>query len=254
MNKRFILLLLIFFLSICSCVYATGNDANTVSLLHMNGADQSTTFTDDAAGGTHSWTAYLGAQIDTAQKEFGTASGLFDGVDSYISTGDSADWNFGAGNFTIDFWVRFNSLTAYDVFITQYQDAENEWVLRRDDTTNQLYFYCNVPGATIIEVPTSGLSLNVNTWYHIALVRNGSNFQIYVDGVSYASVTDTSDMPDFTGSLYIGMRGNLIHHPFDGWLDEVRVSKGIARWTANFTPPTEEYNGAVGQVIMISSD
>jgi hypothetical protein len=91
-------------------VSGAGSDGYTVVLLHMNGSDASTTFTDNAFGGLgHTWTANGNAQIDTAQSKFGGASGLFDGNGDYISTPDSDDFFFSAGDFTFDTWVRLST-------------------------------------------------------------------------------------------------------------------------------------------------
>jgi len=86
-----------------------GNDAYTVSLLQFDGSDGSTTFTDGATGGTHTWSASGNAQIDTAQYKFGQ-SGLFDGAGDKIVSDYSSDWNLGSGDFTIDGFVRWNAL------------------------------------------------------------------------------------------------------------------------------------------------
>jgi len=84
-------------------------DEFTVALLHMNGTDAATAFTDETG---KTWTAQGNAQIDTGQSKFGGASGLFDGTGDYIDTPDSTDWQLDGGAdanlWTIDFWVRFN--------------------------------------------------------------------------------------------------------------------------------------------------
>ena len=261
MNKKFILLLLIFFLSIYSCVYATGNDAYTVSLLHCNGADQSTTFTDDAAGGTHTWTAAGNAQLDTAQKKFGTASLLLDGTGDYIKSDDSADWYFGQGNFTIDFQVRFNVNSGHRVFVSQYLASENYWMIQAVDQGGGNYkiYFLFVTGSVTVAYynTTNNWAVSTGVWYHLALVRSGPLGYLFIDGVSQALTVTTAfgtrDVGDVATELHWGVMSTDSYF-FNGWLDECRISKGIARWTTDFTPPTEEYNGAVGQVIIISSD
>ena len=85
------------------------DDSYTKALLHMDGSDGSTTFTDES--GT-TWTANGNAQIDTAQSKFGGASGLFDGASDYLQTPYTADHNTGTGDFTIDQWIRFNSVAT----------------------------------------------------------------------------------------------------------------------------------------------
>ena len=90
------------------------SDAYTVLLLHCNGVDESTTFTDSSGGGVgspHTVTAVGNAQIDTAQKKFDTGSALFDGTGDYLSLEDSDDWDFGTGDFTVDCWIYSSDWT-----------------------------------------------------------------------------------------------------------------------------------------------
>ena len=255
LKKIFSIFLLSFILY--SQAFAAGNDANTVSLLHMDGADASTTFTDNATGGTHTWTASADAQIDTAQSKFGGASGLFDGTGDYISTGDSADYSYGNGSFTIDFWMRWNGTTASDTIYYQTDDGTNEIIVRASAGTSRLHFWDYSGGAYQILTYCSWTP-SADTWYHIAWVRDGNTWYVFIDGVSQSLTLQagsySATLANIAGNLNIG--GNPIGAEyFTGWLDEARISKGIARWTANFTPPTEAYNGAVAprnQVIWIN--
>jgi YD repeat-containing protein len=214
-------------------------DSYTKSLLHMNGTDGSTTFTDSATGGTHTWTASGNAQIDTAQSKFGGASGLFDGTGDYLSSADSPDWYFD-GDFTFDCWVRFNVLSHVQ-FYRQYQDANNEIDLYYNNTDHRIYFYIWAPGAYSLRFYVLWTP-STSTWYHIALVRNGNTWDIYVNGTAgsktlqYGSYTAT--YPNLNGNMQVQLSNTGF---LNGWLDEVRFSKGIARWTANFTPPINEY-------------
>jgi hypothetical protein len=82
---------------------AAVDDAYTKALLHMDGTDASTTFTDESG---KTWTRSGDAQIDTDQYKFETASGKFDGSGDYVYTGDSADWDAGSGDYTVDYWAR----------------------------------------------------------------------------------------------------------------------------------------------------
>ena len=94
------------------------DDSYTKALLHFDGADTSTTITDESG---KTWTPAGTAQIDTAQYKW-TSSLLLDGNSDYISTPDHDDFNVGSGDFTIDFWVRFNSVPGaggYSCFFAQ---------------------------------------------------------------------------------------------------------------------------------------
>jgi hypothetical protein len=215
----------------------------------MNGADASVVFTDGAFGGTHTWTAYGNAQIDTAQSKFGEASGLFDGDGDYLSTPDSDDWYFAAGNFTIDFWVRFLALpTDHDYLVAQDDGGGyNMWGIYRNNSGNKLGFYAAVGGVAKADyIMTNDWGGVINTWYHIAVVRNGTSLNIYIDGVSQTltgtTVIGTNDLGNLAQPLYIGAFSAGLYY-FNGWIDELRISKGIARWTANFSSslPTGEY-------------
>ncbi|MFA5049122.1 MAG: LamG-like jellyroll fold domain-containing protein [Patescibacteria group bacterium] len=221
-----------------------GIDSYTKLMLHMDGADGSTTFTDSSLF-PKTVTKYGTAQIDTAQSKFGGASGLFDGNSDYLTIPDSDDWYFGTGDFTIDFWVRTITLTLNQNIIGQRTtaDTENLWFIRILPTTGKLRFigrYGNVDHAYIETVP----GLSINTWYHIAVVRASGTCKIYIDGVNDDTVTsnDASNWPNVSTNLSIGIAYNSFFEGLSGWLDEFRISKGIARWTSNFTPPTSAYD------------
>ena len=231
-----------------SVMFTTGgNDSYTKSLLHMNGNDGSTTFTDNAAGGSHTWTAYGNAQLDTAQSKFGGVSGLFDGSGDYIDTPDSNDWDFGAGNFTVDGWVRLN--TKKDCYIAGQDNslgstAATSWFIWLNSTGKiSAGFVCNdgVTWRTCI----GGTDLGTRNWAHIALVGDGNNLDLYINGVKDATTVDVTGktVNNSVNKLAIGRLGEYNGYYFDGWIDEFRISKGIARWTSDFTPPTQKYEG-----------
>ena len=223
------------------------DDSYSVALLHMNGADASTTFTDESG---KTWTAYGDAQIDTAQSVFGGGSVLLDGNDD-IRSADSADWYLDGGSnsnlWTIDFRIRFNGdpgtnqvgLLAQE---STYESRANAWYLYL--IGNQLVMRAKTAGANLFQIQNAW-DPATNTWYHIAIVKNGVNgYLMFVNGSQIGSTaTDTDPMANYTGDLIVGDAPDAgpLHYYFNGWIDEVRVSKGIARWTANFTPPTSEY-------------
>lgn len=221
------------------------DDTYTKALLHMDGADASTTFTDESG---KTWTRAGDAQIDTAQSKFGGASGLFDGTGDWITTPDSADFYFD-GDFTVDFWIRCNS-TVVTRWCGQWTDANNGWRLWNVDGTNMRFDIFSGGNAVVQIICAHGMS--VDTWYHLALVKNGTDYRIYKNGTSIGSVTDADVMANYTGTFGIGYEGLGSTSPMNGWLDEFRISKGIARWTANFTPPTAAYSGFRSQAILFS--
>lgn len=229
------------------------DDVFTVALLHMNGADASTTFTDESG---KTWTAVANAQIDTAQSKFGGASGLFDGTGDEISTSDSADFYF-TGDFTIDFWVRWNSLPSSGnaQYLYHQGDGSNNFeriYLENAAGTYKWTYDVYNNNVLDINVVKSSPGLSTGTWYHFALTRSGNDYRIFQDGTQVGTtVTDSSSHPNVANDVKIGGRGSTSH--FNGWLDEFRVSNGVARWTADFTPQTTEYApSSAAQVIWFS--
>lgn len=217
-------------------------DTYTKSMLHFDGSDAATTFTDEIG---KVWTAVGNAQLDTAQKKFGTASLLLDGTGDYITTPDSDDSNFAAGDFTIDCWARWNSLTGLQVFISQFTDSDNNWQFQKE-SDNSFTFFASSGGSTNRGYfYTAAQSLSINTWYHIEFCRSGSTAYFFLNGVSKALTQGVAwgTLPDLAVVVAIGAVNT--GSTMNGWIDELRVSKGIARHTANFTPATAAYSAGV---------
>jgi hypothetical protein len=179
----------------------------------------------------------------------------FTNTTDYLTLADSDDWNYGTGDFTIDFWVRFNALPTLNdasFFLTQYQDNQNYWYVRLWNTGGSqklmLIFVKDdaAKGYYIMSNAWSGLA--INTWYHIAFVRTTTSAKIFIDGVSQTltetTAFGTNNVGDIASVLYLGRAGDVAAAFLDGWVDELRISKGIARWTSDFTPPIAPYDGA----------
>ena len=208
---------------------AYSGTADTKLLLHCDGADAGTTFTD-SSDSAHTVTANGNAQIDTAQFKFGTASGLFDGTGDYLSVPDHADWDFGTGDFTIDFWVRFN-VVGDAVFIDRNTTADFTVSYVSGSLTFQIG-----GGAVLAPAWTPA----ANTWYHIAAVRNGTNCFLFVNGTQLGATGTNSTNINSATAINIGRisSGTL---NLNGWLDEIRIVKGSAVFTSNFSVPDSPY-------------
>ncbi len=161
----------------------SGIDGNTNSLLHMDGADASTTFVDDTG---KAWTAAGNAQIDTAQSKFGGASGLFDGAGDWIDTPDSEDLNVGSGDFTVDFWFRKNANATVQAAYGQANSAATASLMSILLYTDQggNYPYGAVYVGSSAYAITSSSAITDTNWHHYAFVRNGNTITLYIDGTS----------------------------------------------------------------------
>lgn len=227
-------------------------DSYTKLVLHMNGTDGSTTFTDEIG---KTVTANGNAQIDTAQLKFGSASGLFDGTGDYLETADHADFAFGAGDFTIDFWIRLVAApTAPAALYAQDGGAGSiESITLLLNSAREVRLYGSSNGSswdifnnTLVGDASGVLTLDV--WHHIAFVRSGSSWMVFIDGTQLGStLTSSATLTDsgWTIILFQKYQDKASAGGINGWIDEYRVSKGIARWTANFTPPSSEYTDAI---------
>src|SRR5262245_11711181 len=217
---------------------AVTNPAAPVLLLHMNGTDGSTTFTDSSAS-AHTVTPNGDAQIDTAQSKFGGASGLFDGTGDYLDIPGDTDVQFGTGDFTIDFWIRENGRPAVQYTLFDFGLVAG----------GQLVFL--VTGAdgntTLVAGPggVDGVVLNDSVWTHVAFTRSNGVMRAFQDGVIKHFNSNAFDINSFSTTWRIGADRGTPTHPFNGWIDEVRIIKGAAAWTSNFTPPTRAYGTTV---------
>lgn len=227
-------------------------DSYTKLLLHCNGADTSTTFIDSSIY-NHTMTAYNGAQIDTAQYKFGGASALFAGDDDYISTPHDSEWDLTASaDWTIDFWMRVPNVGAqYDNIINRAENSVpyNGWDIRFDNISR-----CGISNTAVGSLLSASGPIEINTWYHIAVVHDDTNdkLMVFQNGVKYGNETASTaiNWTNTNEPLNLGYQPGFGRY-YDGWLDEVRISKGIARWTENFTPPTREYGTSAKKPIVI---
>lgn len=219
------------------------NFANVGLLLHMDGADASTTFTDSSAS-AKTGTALGNAQIDTAVSKFGGASGLFDGTGDAVSFADSADWNFGSGNFTIELFARPSALGVNQYLVSQIGPFTNSllgFAIAINDT-NKIVGFIGDGTSSLKGFVAGTTSISTGSFRHIAYVRNGDVFTIWLDGNSEGSTTSAFTQFNSSSPLHIGRAGDSPNESFySGWIDEVRITKGVARYTAAFTPPTAAF-------------
>lgn len=216
-----------------------GNDSFTKILLHMEGTNAGTTFTDTNAGGSaHTWTAHT-ATTDTGTVKFGQSS-LSCGSTGWIDTPDSADYTLGSGDFTADFWfnVSGGGGAVRRAFGQENAAQSIQSVAGGLLAGNQMFFQPNNGS----NVTVSGTTTFTTTgWHHYAGVRTGNILRMFIDGVQEGGdVAFTGTVTDSADTFSVGRAGAATAN-WNGFIDEFRLSVGIARWTANFTPPTSQY-------------
>jgi len=219
-----------------------GNDAFTKVLLHVDGANGGTTFPDDnALGLSHTFTP-TNATTSTANQKFGPSSMLT--AAGFITTPDSTDFTLGSGDFTVDYWFNANG-NAFGVnkYLAGQTSAGNV-------AATSAWDFFATPAAFSFEVFQGGANVLLNgainfsgtsSWNHVAAVRNGGTLTLYLNGTSAASSAIAGSVNNSPASLSVGRAGDATPNPWVGYIDEFRLSVGVARWTSNFTPPTAPY-------------
>ncbi|MEW6386820.1 MAG: LamG-like jellyroll fold domain-containing protein [Thermodesulfobacteriota bacterium] len=215
----------------------SGIDSYTKLMLHADGSGND--FTDSSFAG-HSLTAVGDATQTSDQSKFGGKSAYFDGAGDYLTSPDSEDWDFGSGDFTIDWWeyrtasgdnkaAISRSLDAFSPFLAGYANG------------GHLTFFATSNGTTwdIANNKSMG-AITLNEWVHLAVVRHGNTWYLFKNGDITTTWESSAAILASSSSLIIG--NYYANAYYQGYIDELRLSKGIARWTANFTPPTEAYS------------
>jgi len=188
------------------------------------------------------------AQVSTAVTKFGTGSMSFDGTGDWLAFPPTPQLQFASGDFTIELWANFSVSTsgADYIFVIQglsgfisnagfaflrHNSNKLRFIYTDDGTGSSGYKICN---STNDFLPTT------NVWYHLAVTRNGNTFRLFIDGVQVGSSTLTTSIFNSTRQITIGADSNAAG-AFNGYLDDLRITKGVARYTTNFTPPTEPF-------------
>ena len=229
---------------------------NSCSLLmHFNGANGSTTFTDNSPS-PKTVTANGNAQISTAQSKFGGASLLLDGTGDYLTTTDNDALDLGSNNFTIEGWFyqtgNLSTGTGGTGLVTKWTDVSNQrsWQFSIKNAAGTAVFYYSTSGADYPLVTFNSVTLTSNTWTQFALVRTGNTLNLYKNGTLAGTSAFSSTIYNSTSPLAIGAWfGGVAGVPdteggnslFQGYIDELRITKGVARYTGSFVTQSSEF-------------
>ena len=206
----------------------------TSLLLHMDGSSGSTNFVDsgpNALAVTRTGTP----TISTSQSKYGGSSVALNGTTDRLNVASNALFAFGAGDFTVEFWLYFNSLSTAQVAFVDVNASGG--------------FSCYWTASNYFAVPANSFVVSnrlvgqfqsswipsANTWYHVAISRNGTNLRVFINGTQLGS-TVTSSTNYVQGPLEIGYLVN-------GYIDDLRITK-YARYTSAFTPPAQAFPNA----------
>lgn len=221
---------------------ADPNFSSVASLLHFDGADESTTFVDQIGNTT---TPVGNAQIDTSESRFGGASGRFDGSGDALRIAHDASFNVGSASFTIECWVRFASLAGYQALWTKRAtDGAAGWLqcfLDAGQTPRKLAASAYRESGGSIVFLVGETEIEADTWYHVAFVRDDLIWRLFVNGAQDAGAVSGATVLDNSTDIILGAAGLDLGAPLNGWLDDFRLTPGVARYTAAFTPPAAAF-------------
>jgi YD repeat-containing protein len=219
--------------------------ASVSLLLHGDGVNGGTFFADSSL--TPKTIVRGGAAITSAaQSKFGGSSALFRGNGDYLSSAYVAGFSLVSGDFTIEAWIFPTALTAGNMEILNKDGVSGSSYPQYDLSINPSgklsAFLGNGNGVSPTGTTYIGATtISLNAWHHVALVKASGTFKGFLDGVQEWSAVAA---PMFEGSkaLLIGYQtGQASSAYFNGYIDDVRITKGVARYTANFTTPTEAF-------------
>jgi hypothetical protein len=210
----------------------------TKLLLPFEGTNGATT-TSDLSNNNLSLGFVGTAQISTAQSKLGSSSLLLDGNSDYLTF----DLPTLSSTFTVEFWFRASTFSTNNSMITNYGGSTTGWWIQYTNGYLKVGFAGNSPHIT------STTTLSTDTWYHVALSGSAGSYKLFLNGTqegsTYTGSTQLAGRSEASiGALYSGGYTGLFH----GYIDDMRVTSGAARYTSNFTPPTTAYLTSAGDV------
>lgn len=209
------------------------NYSSVSLLLHLDGANNSTAFTDSSSN-VKTITYAGAAKLSTATSKFGGSSLLLDGSGSYLTTAANADFALGSGDFTVEAFVK-TTATGERVIVDLYTSGGWQLTvyggkLSWYDTTRAL---------------VGSINVNDGAWHHVVVQRSSATLKFFVDGATDGSVASSTNYTA-TGALSIGAQvaSRNATYDFIGNIDEVRITRGVARYSSAFTAPTAAFPSA----------
>ena len=185
-----------------------------------------------------------GDKIQSSVVKFGNGSAFFDNTD-YIGYSSSSNWLFASEDFTVEGFFNASSIST-DGLVSVYQNDNRCWQVYFNNS--RLHAQISTDGSNDTLTLDSGVTLSTGQWYNFSFTREGSTFRLFVDGVLGATATNSGVLhdPGSNGALYVGTTNvGSPYGKFHGYLDDIRVTKGIAIYTTAYTVPTRAVGGDI---------
>lgn len=214
------------------------------SLLDATGVEgtQNSTYLD--SGPNNVTITTNGSPNQSSFTPYGTNwSYYFDGTGDAITVPDSASWAYGTGDFTIEAWVFPTNTSTFRLF-TQYSTSTAQ-IFIQVGSGNVRFANLGVTGVDYTSTPM----VMTSRWNHIAVVRTGSKFTTYINGVAAGSLTSTASLADYTTALYIGGMSTGAES-LKGYISDFRIVKGSALYFSDFTPPKQSITAVDNTVLL----
>lgn len=216
--------------------------ANVVLAMHMDGTNGGTTFTDVKG---HTISNIGPMSTTTVYKKYGTAAAdYYNNAAYYLRAAAAADLQFGAGDFSVDFWLRLTNAATGQMCGVWSGDGNlaHSWQLLISSTV--ITFRYSTTGNDTVALQTTGLSIGTGTFRFIEVSRSGSSVYFFVDGVLVATHTGVTATFYTTGTdkyFESGRDGATQSYVFAGQIDDLRITKGVCRHTSGYTPPAQAF-------------
>lgn len=195
--------------------------SSVVLLLHGDGSDNSTIFTDSSSL-ARTVSSFGDAKIKTDNFKFGGASMRFDGSGDYISTSASSDFDLSSSNWSLEFWFRPNAVIA-DQRVVTFEISGTTWGLVSPNPGNDLTWnrfgvgsYITASGATASD--------KLGSWYFISLIKTGGTIEMFIDGISKGTTTTIPSSGEYILRVG-GSVSNYATQNLNAWIDDLRFSK-----------------------------
>jgi len=180
------------------------------------------------------------SSLVTNIEKYGNSSLYFDGSVDYLYVPNNVNYQFGTGNYTVEFWLNMTSFSGQNTVIVDFRTSNGA-------TGGAIQLYVTSAGivtvyggsSTSTLLVTAGSAISTATWAHIALTRSSNSTRLFINGTQSGS-TATDSTSYGLGALWLGSSASGSNY-LTGYIDDLRITKGVARYTTTFTPPSSPF-------------